>query len=51
VYSDVALDQIAENNRFVAYFVIDDYLRSVGVREYVFVPYLQFRDEGAASVK
>jgi hypothetical protein len=37
--------QLEENERFVAFHLLDDYLRRAGVLEYVLIPYLQYRDE------
>jgi hypothetical protein len=49
LFSEGARDQIAENDRFVAYFVIDDHFRRSGLLEYVLVPYVQFRDDAATD--
>ncbi len=37
-------DQIAENEKFVAYRLLDAYLRSAGLIEYVLIPYAQYID-------
>jgi hypothetical protein len=43
------LGQIAENERFVAYFLLDNYLRRIGVSSYVLVPYATYAGASATA--
>ncbi|MFZ4576499.1 MAG: hypothetical protein ACOYN0_19105, partial [Phycisphaerales bacterium] len=41
--------QVAENERFAAYYLLDSYMREAGVEEYVLLPYYQYADRPMAS--
>ena len=45
MYTDGSGGQVADNERFVGYFLLDEYLRTSGVQEYVCVPYMQYREQ------
>jgi hypothetical protein len=43
--------QIDENERFVAYALLDHYLRACGVREYILIPLAQYAQHAPASAQ
>jgi hypothetical protein len=49
MFADSSGGQLADNERFVGYFLLDEYLRSSGVQEYVCIPYMQYRDQSQTN--
>jgi hypothetical protein len=45
MFTDGTGGQLADNERFVGYFLLDEYLRTSGVQEYVCIPYMQYRGQ------
>ena len=52
LFRDAPNSQLDDNEKFVAYRLLDRHLRSLGVERYVLIPYDSFREraEGAAVV-